>query len=74
MICGTVGYDFRVGAFAVLRISPLSYAAGTQLLRRARVPMFDLTRAVSGRGSPVVGADAGQQRPAADLACADPCR
>lgn len=43
MICGTVGYDFSVGAFAVLMISPLSFAAGNLLLRRAAgVPMFDL--------------------------------
>jgi O-acetylserine/cysteine efflux transporter len=43
MICGTVGYDFSVGAFAVLMISPLSFAAGNLLLRRAPdVPMFDL--------------------------------
>jgi O-acetylserine/cysteine efflux transporter len=43
MICGTVGYDFSVGAFAVLMISPLSFAIGNLLLRRARdVPMFDL--------------------------------
>jgi O-acetylserine/cysteine efflux transporter len=43
MICGTVGYDFSVGAFAVLMISPLSFAIGNLLLRGARgVPMFDL--------------------------------
>jgi O-acetylserine/cysteine efflux transporter len=43
MICGTVGYDFSVGAFAILMISPLSFAAGNLLLRRAQgVPMFDL--------------------------------
>ena len=43
MICGTVGYDFSVGAFAILMISPLSFAAGNLLLRRAPdVPMFDL--------------------------------
>jgi O-acetylserine/cysteine efflux transporter len=43
MICGTVGYDFSVAAFAVLMISPLSFAAGNLLLRRAQnVPMFDL--------------------------------
>lgn len=43
MICGTVGYDFSVGAFAVLMISPVSFAVGNLLLRRARdVPMFDL--------------------------------
>jgi len=43
MICGTVGYDFSVGAFAVLMISPVSFAIGNLLLRRARdVPMFDL--------------------------------
>jgi O-acetylserine/cysteine efflux transporter len=43
MICGTVGYDFSVGAFAVLMISPVVFAIGNLLLRRARnVPMFDL--------------------------------
>src|SRR5436305_5148264 len=43
MICGTVGYDFSVGAFAVLMISPISFAIGNLLLRRANgVPMFDL--------------------------------
>jgi O-acetylserine/cysteine efflux transporter len=43
MICGTVGFDFSVGAFAVLIISPVSFAIGNLLLRQARdVPMFDL--------------------------------
>src|ERR1700752_211010 len=43
MICGTVGYDFSVAAFAVLMISPVSFAVGNLLLRRAQgVPMFDL--------------------------------
>ena len=43
MICGTVGFDFSVGAFAVLMISPISFAIGNLLLRQARdVPMFDL--------------------------------
>jgi O-acetylserine/cysteine efflux transporter len=43
MICGTVGYDFSVGAFAVLMISPISFAIGNLLLRQSReVPMFDL--------------------------------
>jgi O-acetylserine/cysteine efflux transporter len=43
MICGTVGYDFSVVAFAILMISPLSFAAGNLLLRRAQhVRMFDL--------------------------------
>jgi O-acetylserine/cysteine efflux transporter len=43
MICGTVGYDFSVAAFALLMISPVSFAIGNLLLRRAqRVPMFDL--------------------------------
>src|SRR5436190_57052 len=43
MICFTVGYDFSAGAFAVLMISPVSFAIGNLLLRRAReVPMFDL--------------------------------
>jgi O-acetylserine/cysteine efflux transporter len=43
MICGTIGFDFSVGAFAVLMISPVSFAIGNLLLRRARdAPMFDL--------------------------------
>jgi O-acetylserine/cysteine efflux transporter len=43
LICGTVGYDFSVGAFAVLMISPVSFAVGNLLLRRAKgAPMFDL--------------------------------
>jgi O-acetylserine/cysteine efflux transporter len=43
MICGTVGYDFSVAAFAVLMVSPISFAIGNLLLRGARgVPMFDL--------------------------------
>jgi O-acetylserine/cysteine efflux transporter len=43
MICGTVGFDFSVGAFAVLMVSPVSFAIGNLLLRQAReVPMFDL--------------------------------
>ena len=43
LICGTVGYDFSVGAFAVLMISPIGFAVGNLLLRGARgVPMFDL--------------------------------
>jgi O-acetylserine/cysteine efflux transporter len=44
MICGTVGYDFSVGAFAVLMISPVVFAIGNLLLRRVRsAPMFDLS-------------------------------
>jgi O-acetylserine/cysteine efflux transporter len=35
MICGTVGFDFSVGAFAVLMISPVSFAIGNLLLRLA---------------------------------------
>jgi O-acetylserine/cysteine efflux transporter len=43
MICGTVGFDFSAVAFAVLLISPVSFAIGNLLLRRAQdVPMFDL--------------------------------
>ena len=43
MICGTVGYDFSVGAFTILMISPVSFAVGNLLLRRAQdVRMFDL--------------------------------
>jgi O-acetylserine/cysteine efflux transporter len=35
MICGTVGYDFSVGAFAMVMICPISFAIGNLLLRRA---------------------------------------
>jgi O-acetylserine/cysteine efflux transporter len=43
MICGTVGFDFSVEAFAVLLTSPISFAVGNLLLRRAKgAPMFDL--------------------------------
>jgi O-acetylserine/cysteine efflux transporter len=43
MICGTVGYDFSVSAFAILLISPVSFAIGNLSLRRAQgAPMFDL--------------------------------
>jgi O-acetylserine/cysteine efflux transporter len=43
LICGTVGYDFSISAFAVLMISPVSFAVGNLLLRRAKgAPMFDL--------------------------------
>jgi len=43
MICGTVGYDFSVAAFAVLMISPVSFAIGNIALRRAQhARMFDL--------------------------------
>jgi O-acetylserine/cysteine efflux transporter len=43
MIGGTVGFDFSVGAFAVLMIAPVSFAIGNLLLRQAReVPMYDL--------------------------------
>lgn len=43
MICGTVGYDFSVAAFAVLMVSPVSFAVGNLLLRRAQgARMFDL--------------------------------
>ena len=43
MICGTVGYDFSVAAFAVLMVSPVSFAIGNLALRRAQqVRMFDL--------------------------------
>jgi O-acetylserine/cysteine efflux transporter len=44
MICGTVGYDFSVSAFTVLMLSPICFAVGNLLLRRAQgVPMFDLS-------------------------------
>jgi O-acetylserine/cysteine efflux transporter len=44
MICGTVGYDFSVSAFAVLMLSPIFFASGNLLLRRAQgVAMFDLS-------------------------------
>jgi O-acetylserine/cysteine efflux transporter len=43
MICGTVGYDFSVAAFAMIMVSPICFAAGNILLRKASgAPMFDL--------------------------------
>jgi len=43
MIAGTVGYDFSVAAFAVLMISPVSFAVGNLALRGAQgARMFDL--------------------------------
>lgn len=43
MICGTVGYDFSVGPFAVLMIAPITFACSNLLLRHARgVSMLDL--------------------------------
>jgi O-acetylserine/cysteine efflux transporter len=43
MICGTVGHDFSVAAFAIIMICPISFAIGNLLLRQARgAPMFDL--------------------------------
>jgi O-acetylserine/cysteine efflux transporter len=43
MICGTVGYDFSLGAFAIIMICPISFAIGNLLLRQAKdAPMFDL--------------------------------
>ena len=72
MICGTVGYDFSVGAFAVLMICPVSFAIGNLLLRRAQdVPMFDLFAWLClVAGDAAVGADAGRRRTAADVALA----
>ena len=43
MICATVGYDFSTSAFAVLMISPVSFAIGNLALRRAQhARMYDL--------------------------------
>jgi O-acetylserine/cysteine efflux transporter len=43
MICGTVGYDFSVSAFAIIAVSPICFAVGNLLLRKAaNAPMFDL--------------------------------
>jgi O-acetylserine/cysteine efflux transporter len=43
MICGTVGYDFSVAAFATMMISPIAFAVGNLLLRKASgVAMYDL--------------------------------
>lgn len=44
MISGTIGYDFSVATFAVTMASPVTFAIGNLLLRRAgNVRMFDLT-------------------------------
>src|SRR5438128_4927012 len=43
MICGTVGYDFRVGAFAILMRCPISFAIGNLLrLRDQHAPTYHL--------------------------------
>jgi O-acetylserine/cysteine efflux transporter len=43
MICGTVGYDFSAAAFATIMISPVAFAIGNLLLRKASgAPMYDL--------------------------------
>ena len=43
MICGTVGYDFSVAAFAMIMVSPICFAVGNLLLRKASgAPMYDL--------------------------------
>jgi O-acetylserine/cysteine efflux transporter len=43
MICGTVGYDFSVSAFATMMISPVAFAIGNLSLRKASgAPMYDL--------------------------------
>src|ERR1700748_1114685 len=34
MICGTVGYDFSISAFAAIAISPICFAVGNLLLRK----------------------------------------
>jgi len=43
MICGTVGYDFSLAAFAVVMTCPITFAIGNLLVRKAgKVPMFEL--------------------------------
>ena len=43
MICGTVGYDFSLAAFAVVMTCPLTFAIGNLLVRKAgKAPMFEL--------------------------------
>lgn len=43
MICGTVGYDFSLAAFAVVMTCPITFAIGNLLVRKAgRAPMFEL--------------------------------
>ncbi len=52
MICGTVGYDFSVSAFATMMISPIVFAAGNLLLRKARrADVRSVRLAVFHRGS-----------------------
>lgn len=44
MICSTVGYDFTIQTFILSMTSPVAFAIGNLLLRRAgNVNMFDLT-------------------------------
>lgn len=43
MICGTVGYDFSLAAFAVVMTCPITFAIGNLLVRKAgKAPMFEL--------------------------------
>ena len=43
MICGTVGFDLRVGPVVVLMVAPIAFALSNLLLRHARgVSMLDL--------------------------------
>jgi len=43
MICATLGHEFSVATFAITMVSPVSFAVGNLLLRRAAgVNMFDL--------------------------------
>ena len=73
MICGTVGYDFSAGAFAVLMICPISFAIGNLLLRPCpgRADVRPVRLAVPDRGVAADGADAFGQRASADLVRAD---
>ena len=52
MICGTVGYDFSVGAFAVLMISPVSFAVGnlSAAAGAGRADVRPVRLALPGRG------------------------
>ena len=62
MICGTVGFDFSVGAFAVLMISPVTFRdrQSAAAARAGRADVRSVRVAVPGAAAAAVGADAGR--------------
>ncbi len=72
MICGTVGFDFSVGAFAVLMISPVSLCDRQSVTAAGEwgADVRSVRVALPGAAAAAVGAGAGHRRTAGDLAFA----